>query len=170
MRNGRTAVLGIDAPNIKQQKSYKYVWGIVQSPKARQNFAEMVAHFARQEAELDVLPVHSSMESLQQEGLQPALNVDRARAESFARQLGCKTYMMAHVERWRFSYFFFHQKGDIQFELLGYSVGTEQPIWRAEVSHQQPGKSEREVAIEALQALFKKLDREKILRNVDIGN
>jgi len=171
MGKGKTAVLKVSARAPSEPKSYQFVWGIVDVPNAQSQFAELVAYFAREEGGLEVIPPEEVNRRLRAAGLEPTLDPDPQQLQAFVEALDCASYIVAEVETWRMIYKFTSQKALARFSLTAYLRGFDWPLWRAKVRHVDRLKSEREVAIEALQQTFRTLRKpERKRRNADTGH
>lgn len=157
----RTAVLKVATPEADEAGAAMNVWGTVYPPTARQSFAELLAHHARRTGGMEVVPPPEVDERLRLAGLEPTLNPSDKELAEFARTLECENYLEAVVQRWRYTYLLTHQKAIVSFTLHCYEPGDPTPLWTARVSHTRRGKSERQVADDALRRLFQQLSDEE---------
>lgn len=155
--NERTAVLKVTAPEQESGSLMTSVWGSVHPPTARQSFAELAAHFARSTGGMEVIPPAETSERLELAGYDPTLQPDDEQLVKFARKLGCDTYLQAVVTEWRYSYVLTRQEAVIRFSLSLREVGSNKPIWSVRADHKAGGKSDRQVASEALKTAFERL-------------
>ena len=157
MPEGSVAILSVRAPHSETQKSYKFLWGAPHPSEPRRAFAEILAHVAREEGNLDVLPPTEVRRRLESEGIEPRLAGDLATAERLARSLGCSSYLTARVRCWRSVYILTSQKAKIDFQITCRLPGRKQPLWSARVRDQKRSASSHEVAIQTLRNMFTKL-------------
>lgn len=157
----RTAVLKVTTPEEGEPGAPMNVWGTVYPPTAGQSFAELLAHFARRTGRMNVLPPPEVDERLHLAGFEPTLNPSENQVQEFAATLGCESYLEAVVEKWHYSYVLTRQKAVVSFSLRCYQPGEPTPLWVARVSYSGRGKTEREVARDALREVFERLSERR---------
>jgi len=155
---GRTAVLRVKARPLTEELSYKFLWGVVQAPTAEASFADLLAHHARVEGGMNVIPPAEVEERLRLAGLEPTLEPDDEQLQAFAKMLGVSSYLTANVEQWRYRYVFFSEKASIRFSVACRAPGEDKPLWSARAHHKASGDTERAVAGQALRAMFRILN------------
>jgi hypothetical protein len=157
----RTAVLKVSTPESDEAGAPMNVWGTVYPPTARQSFAELLAHHARRTGGMEVVPPSEVDERLSLAGFDPTLSPSDKQLAEFARTLECESYLEAIVQRWRYTYLLTRQKAVVSFTLHCYEPGNPTPLWTARVFHTRRGKSERQVADDALRRVFRRLSEQE---------
>lgn len=159
--DGSTAVLQVNAAPLSGADGYKYLYGKVPAPAPAVSFAELLAHYGREAGGLEVLSPHEAARRLEEKSATDVLAKSRTEADRRARELGCETYLAVSVKRWGYSYFLFSEKGAVDFTVECRRPGSADPLWEAYVRYKKRGMDERQVAGEALRAMFQELLRQR---------
>ena len=158
---GRMAVLKVTARPLGKPLSLDVFWGIVRAPDAPAAFAELLAHFAREDGGLDVAPPAQVTEALEDAGLEPTLDPSPEALDAFVDALGCASYLTARVETWHHKYVLFWPRATIRFVVSCHVPGDQQPLWSVRVDRVRGAASYRRVAISALKDMFRSIRRQR---------
>lgn len=158
---GRMAVLKVTARPVGKPISLAVLWGRSQAPRAETMFAEMLAHYARQECGLDTMEPAEVTKALDEADLTPTLDPDPKRLEKFAKELGCEAYLTAHVERCRSYYIMFYSWSSVRFVFSCRVPGAYEPLWSVQVRQSRRGVGHRVLAASALECAFRAVNAQR---------
>ena len=158
---GPTAVLRVTSGVRGEGAAHGYTVARVDTPNAPGQFAELLAHAAREDAGLDVILPYQVQDRLIKAKLAPTLEPTQEELAQQIEALGCASYLEASVERWRSGYLFFIASAEITFR-----VACRRPdgslIWEAHVHGQQRNVGDRDIARLALYEGFRHMAVEQV--------
>ena len=151
---GPSAVLRVTSVVPANGMAHSYVAGRIDPPNAAGQFAELLAHAARDDAGIEVLLPYQVADQLAKAELEPTLEPSAEQIAQYVQVLGCASYLEANVERWRSGYTFVFSSAEITCSLAcRLPDGT--LVWEATVHAQQRNTGDREIARLALYEAFK---------------
>jgi hypothetical protein len=159
MPEGPCAVLEVTARPMPAARSFDFIWGVVHSPRERESFAEILSHVARTEGGLDVLSPAEVDRRLKLAKLEANYEPTPEQLAACVMALGCGSYLSAHIEEWRYTYFLMRSAARVRMVVALHVPGRDAPLWWVRVEHEAPGMDEREVAGAALREAFRTLNR-----------
>jgi len=115
--SGMCPVLRVAAPLYDEPKSTDVLWGKMGAAGADRQFAEILAHAARENGGVAVPLPFEVDERLERAGLRPTLQPDEDQLSQFVEALDCASYLTADVPCWRFDYVVLSSSAAIEFHL-----------------------------------------------------
>ena len=156
---GPSAVLQVTVPYNTQVAARGADWGIIRTQNPDARFADLVAHAAREDAGLDVIPPFKAMRALEDAELHAGLHPEPAQMPAAARALRCASFLTADVVKWHCAYVFFTSSSVIEFDLACHAAEDGRKLWDVHVSRRTRGLSDGEVARLALAEAFRWLQQ-----------
>lgn len=157
---GMCPLLRVAAPLYDEPKSTDVLWGKMGAAGADRQFAELLAHAARENGRVAVPLPFEVDERLEGAGLRPTLQPDDEELSQFVKALDCASYLTADVLCWRFNHVLLSSSAAIEFHLTCRRADTDEALWQAHVRREGRGMSYREIALLALRETFESLKQQ----------
>lgn len=160
---GPSAVLRVAVGPAKSPRSRDIIWGSIDTTDADRQFAELLAHTARNDGGMNVAFPVQVEEQLELEGFKPTLQPGTEELRRYVKALDCGSYLTAELKRWGYGYIFFLSSATIEYRVSCHRADNDETVWEVDVRRQARGMDNRDVALLALRETFQWLrERDRI--------
>jgi hypothetical protein len=161
--DGRTAVLAVRGKLADKNNGFSaghmmpiHLWGQEQAAVPRRSFGEYVAHYARTDGGLEIMPPFEVTERLETAGSDPTLVPSEEQLKEFVSILELENYLVVSVNRWMEKYVLTRQTAVVDFQMSLFCADGER-IWAVRARDKATGVPAEELGARVLSQAFRRL-------------